>query len=631
MKLYYYYRTLTLACIDAVALCISVAFTYFFLYPRELFNLVEGRYLIQSAAIFSLLFITIAFFMKLYRVNWKYASIQEAITLSLSLGLSSLGLMIFQKMMFEQVLERIAILSFCIALLILGAVRMALRLLGIGQHWRKYSLPFRKIKTKKRTLVIGAGRAGRALVRQLYTSPFHELKPIVFADDDPKNMHFIIQGIKVVGTTKDLKNIIEKYDIEAIVIAIPSLNQKRRVELITEAKLLCKDVQTLPMIEELVTGKISVNAIRDVSIEDLLGREPVELDISGIKSEVEGRTVLVTGAGGSIGSEICRQITQFNPNTVLLLGHGENSIYLIERELKTLNVNVNFVPIIADIQDKNRLKEIFLDYKPNIVFHAAAHKHVPLMEANPYESVKNNVYGTKNIAEVASEHKVDRFVMISTDKAVNPTNVMGSTKRIAELIIQDLGKFSATKFAVVRFGNVLGSRGSVIPLFKSQIFSGGPVTVTHPDMTRFFMTIPEASRLVIQAGILADGGEVFVLDMGEPVKIMDLAKKMIELSGFTEDEMPIVYSGIRPGEKMYEELLRLEEIDSASIYPKIFKGKKIYGYNIKAIFNEIENRKDSTINLKSYLLEIANTNFKVVNGANTSNKVEVDLNVQKVN
>jgi len=221
--------------------------------------------------------------------------------------------------------------------------------------------------------------------------------------------------------------------------------------------------------------------------------------------------------------------------------------------------------------------------------------------------------------------------MISTDKAVNPTNVMGSTKRIAELIIQDLGKFSATKFAVVRFGNVLGSRGSVIPLFKSQIFSGGPVTVTHPDMTRFFMTIPEASRLVIQAGILADGGEVFVLDMGEPVKIMDLAKKMIELSGFTEDEMPIVYSGIRPGEKMYEELLRLEEIDSASIYPKIFKGKKIYGYNIKAIFNEIENRKDSTISLKSYLLEVANTNFKVVNGANTSNKVEVDLNVQKVN
>ena len=606
MKFYYYYRTLTLACIDTVALGIAMGFTYFFLYPKELFELIDSQLLLQSATVFALLFVTLAFLMKLYRVNWKYASIQEALTLSLSLGASSIGLMIYQNFVFGQVLERITILSFCISLLLLGAIRIALRLLGIGQHWRKYALPRRLVKSRKRTLVIGSGRAGRSLVRQLYVSPFHELKPVAFLDDDPKNMHFIIQGIEVVGTTRDLKSVIEKHRIEAIVLAIPSLNQQRRIELITEAKILCKDVQTLPMIEELITGKVSVSAIRDVSIEDLLGREPVELDISGIKSEIEGRTVLVTGAGGSIGSEICRQIIQFNPTTLLLLGHGENSIYLIERELRGLQFPINLVPIIADVQDRTRLEEVFVTHKPHVVFHAAAHKHVPLMEANPYESVKNNVYGTKNVAEVADLFQAERFVMISTDKAVNPTNVMGSTKRIAEMVIQELGRRSKTKFAVVRFGNVLGSRGSVIPLFKSQILAGGPVTVTHPEMTRFFMTIPEASRLVIQAGILADGGEVFVLDMGEPVKIVDLAKNMIELSGFTEDEMPIIFSGIRPGEKMYEELLKDGEVDPEAIYPKIFVGRTRQKESVVKILNLVDRYKETPLQLRNILLDIAN-------------------------
>ena len=606
MKFYYYYRTLTLACIDAAALVVAMSFTYFFLYPKELFELIDSQLLFQSAGVFALFFVTLAFLMKLYRVNWKYASIQEAMTLTLSLGLSSLGLTAYQMIFLGQMLERITILSFCIGLLLLGAIRVALRLLGIGQHWRKYALPRRMVKSRKRTLVIGAGRAGRSLVRQLYASPFHELKPVAFVDDDPKNMHFIIQGIEVVGTTDDLKAVIEKHQIEAIVLAIPSLTQQRRIELITEAKTLCKNVQTLPMIEELITGKISVSAIRDVSIEDLLGREPVELDISGIKSEIEGRTVLVTGAGGSIGSEICRQIIQFNPTTILLLGHGENSIYLIERELRGLQFPINLVPIIADVQDRTRLEQVFATHKPQVVFHAAAHKHVPLMEANPYESVKNNVYGTKNVAEVADLFSVERFVMISTDKAVNPTNVMGSTKRIAEMVVQDLGHRSQTKFAVVRFGNVLGSRGSVIPLFKSQILAGGPVTVTHPEMTRFFMTIPEASRLVIQAGILADGGEVFVLDMGEPVKIVDLAKNMIELSGFTEDEMPIVFSGIRPGEKMYEELLKDGEVDPEAIYPKIFVGRTRQKESLEHILTLVNQHKESPLQLRNVLLDIAN-------------------------
>ena len=608
MKFYYYYRTLTLACIDAAALVFAMSFTYFFLYPKELFKLIDSQLLLQSAVVFALLFVTLAFFMRLYRVNWKYASVQEAMTLSLSLGLSSIGLVIYQKIIFGEVLERITILSFCIALLLLGAIRITLRLLGIGQHLRKYALPRRMVKSRKRTLVIGAGRAGRSLVRQLYVSPFHELKPVAFLDDDPKNMHFIIQGIEVVGTTKNLEAVIEKYRIEAIVLAIPSLKQQRRIELITEAKTLCKNVQTLPMIEELITGKISVSAIRDVSIEDLLGREPVELDISGIKSEIEGRTVLVTGAGGSIGSEICRQIMQFNPTTLILLGHGENSIYLIERELRGLQFPINLVPVIADVQDRIRLEEVFATYNPQVVFHAAAHKHVPLMESNPYESVKNNIYGTKNIAEVTDLFHAERFVMISTDKAVNPTNVMGSTKRIAEMIVQDLGQRSQTKFAVVRFGNVLGSRGSVIPLFKSQILAGGPVTVTHPEMTRFFMTIPEASRLVIQAGILADGGEVFVLDMGEPVKIIDLAKNMIELSGLTEDEMPIVFSGIRPGEKMYEELLKDGEVNPEAISPGIFVGKSSRNPELYNNLSEIETIRDKN-ELKQYLIRWANEQY----------------------
>lgn len=612
MKFYYYYRTLTLACIDAVALVFAMSFTYFFLYPKELFSLVDTQLLLQSAILFALLFVSIAFLMKLYRVNWKYASIQEALTLSLSLALSSVGLMAYQVIVFGQILERITILSLCISLLLLGAIRIALRLLGIGQHWRKYSLPLRLVKTRKRTLVIGAGRAGRSLVRQLYASPFHELKPVAFVDDNPKNMHFMIQGIEVVGATNDLEAVIEKHRIEAIVLAIPSLSQQRRVELITEAKTLCENVQTLPMIEELVTGKVSVSAIRDVSIEDLLGREAVELDISGIRSEIEGRTVLVTGAGGSIGSEICRQIVQFNPTTILLLGHGENSIYLIERELRGLQLPINLVPIIADVQDRTRLEEVFEMHKPDVVFHAAAHKHVPLMEANPYESVKNNIYGTKNVAEVADQFKTERFVMISTDKAVNPTNVMGSTKRIAEMVVQDLGSRSQTKFAVVRFGNVLGSRGSVIPLFKSQIQAGGPVTVTHPEMTRFFMTIPEASRLVIQAGILADGGEVFVLDMGEPVKIVDLAKNMIELSGFTEDEMPIVFSGIRPGEKMYEELLKEGEVDPKAISPGIFVGKSSINPELYVNLNNIEGIYDKN-QLRNYLIDWANKSYSNIN------------------
>lgn len=354
----------------------------------------------------------------------------------------------------------------------------------------------------------------------------------------------------------------------------------------------------MPNIDDIMSGRVEVNKLKKVEVEDLLGREPVNLDHEGIEEQVRDKVILVTGAGGSIGSEIVRQITKFQPRKILLLGHGENSIYTILEEVNGFRNNIDYVPIIADIQDRDRIFEVFSIHNPNIVYHAAAHKHVPLMEYNPKEAVKNNIIGTKNVAEATCKHKGEKFVMISTDKAVNPPNVMGATKRIAEMIVQSLNKeYPSTTLVAVRFGNVLGSRGSVIPKFRKQIEHGGPITITDDRMTRYFMTIPEASRLVIQAGALAKGGEVFVLDMGEPVKIKDLAKNMIKLSGYTEDEIIIEISGIRPGEKLFEELLNEDEIHPKQVYEKIYIGKsKTYEYkyliNILNGFTEEFNKEE---------------------------------------
>ncbi|CXD72007.1 UDP-D-quinovosamine 4-dehydrogenase [Staphylococcus aureus] len=349
----------------------------------------------------------------------------------------------------------------------------------------------------------------------------------------------------------------------------------------------------MPNIEDVMSGELEVNQLKKVEVEDLLGRDPVELDMDMISNELTNKTILVTGAGGSIGSEICRQVCNFYPERIILLGHGENSIYLINRELRNrFGKNVDIVPIIADVQNRARMFEILEMYKPYAVYHAAAHKHVPLMEDNPEEAVRNNILGTKNTAEAAKNAEVKKFVMISTDKAVNPPNVMGASKRIAEMIIQSLNdETHQTNFVAVRFGNVLGSRGSVIPLFKSQIEEGGPVTVTHPEMTRYFMTIPEASRLVLQAGALAEGGEVFVLDMGEPVKIVDLARNLIKLSGKKEDDIRITYTGIRSGEKMFEELMNKDEVHPEQVFEKIYRGKvqHMKCNEVEAIIQDIVN------------------------------------------
>ncbi|CAL29256.1 capsular polysaccharide synthesis enzyme CapD (fragment 2) [Staphylococcus carnosus] len=425
-------------------------------------------------------------------------------------------------------------------------------------------------------MVVGAGRGGYFLIRQMLTTSNMGLEPVLAVDDDPNKQNIsITMGVKVQGYINDIPELVNKFKIKKIIIAIPTLSQKRLREITELCKNLNVEVLIMPDIESVMTGELEVNQLKKVDVEDLLGRDPVELDMKMISEELTNKTILVTGAGGSIGSEICRQVCKFAPKKIVLLGHGENSIYLIHRELlKQYRDEIEIVPVIADVQDRERIMNVMKTHKPYFVYHAAAHKHVPMMEYNPEEAVKNNVIGTKNAAESAQLAEVSKFVMISTDKAVNPPNVMGASKRIAEMIIQNLNtRPGNTDFVAVRFGNVLGSRGSVIPLFKEQIAAGGPVTVTHPEMTRYFMTIPEAARLVLQAGALATGGEIFVLDMGEPVKIVDLAKNLIRLSGFKEEDIDIEFSGVRPGEKLYEELLNEKEIHPEQVYEKIYRGK----------------------------------------------------------
>jgi FlaA1/EpsC-like NDP-sugar epimerase len=507
-----------------------------------------------------------AFIYRLYHKAWEYASIGELMAITKAVTFSIIITAVIQFAVFQDIYVRALMITWMIHIILIGGSRFV---------WRVFRDRYIKPnENKRRTLIIGAGAAGMMVARQLVNNPDAELRPIAFIDDDLNKQKLQFFNIPVMGTTKDIEDVVRALRIEHIIIAIPSLTKKELNHIFEQCAKTKAKTQIVPKLEDIVTGKVSVSQFRDVQVEDLLGREPVELDIESISSYIENKIILVTGAGGSIGSEICRQVCRFNPKKIVLLGHGENSIYQIDMELRNqYKDQIEIVPVIGDIQDRKRMFDVMEEHKPHVVYHAAAHKHVPLMEYNPKEAVKNNIFGTKNVAEAAATFGVQTFVLISTDKAVNPTNVMGATKRFAEMIIQQLDKQSKTKFVAVRFGNVLGSRGSVIPLFKKQIQAGGPVTVTHPDMTRYFMTIPEASRLVIQAGALAKGGEIFVLDMGEPVKIVDLAKNLIKLSGYTVEEIGIEFTGIRPGEKLFEELLNENEVHPEQVFPKIHIGK----------------------------------------------------------
>jgi FlaA1/EpsC-like NDP-sugar epimerase len=589
---------LLLVLLDSLIVASAVYIASWIVYPSmEIFSM---NTLLVSAVTLLLSHHLFAFIFKLYHKVWAYASISElvAIVKAVSLSILMTGFIQYFVNGFS-IYRRGLFVTWLIHILFIGGSRFAWRVVR-----DRYIVSG---DNKKRTLIVGAGAAGAMIARQLkYEASQSELDPIGFVDDDPNKQRLELYNLSVIGTTEELSTIVKRERVEHIVIAIPSVTNGKLKRIITLANDTGAKVQILPKIEDLASGKVSIKALRNVDVEDVLGRPSVELDIETIKEDITCETVMVTGAGGSIGSEITRQIMRFKPKQILLVGHGEYSIYKIDMELKQTfsNQDTEIIPIIADVQDRKRIFDIVEEYQPKFIYHAAAHKHVPLMEYNPHEAVKNNVMGTKNVAEAADYHHVDTFVLVSTDKAVNPTNVMGATKRLAEMIVQDLGQKSETTFVAVRFGNVLGSRGSVIPLFKQQIASGGPVTVTHEDMTRYFMTIPEASRLVIQASTLARGGEVFVLDMGEPVKIIDLAKNVIKLSGYTVEEIGIKVTGIRPGEKMYEELLDDKEVLPGEVFEKIYVGRTGH-IEIESVLQLIARFKDLTIpELKHALMNI---------------------------
>ncbi|GGA65096.1 polysaccharide biosynthesis protein [Ornithinibacillus halotolerans] len=562
-------RLLLLILLDSIIVAFAIFLAAWIAYPN---SEAEGMHVLILTSVSLLVFHHIfAFIYKLYNKVWSYASVGELLAIIKAVTFSIIAAGIVQFIVNDFTLFRRAlIVTWLLHIVLIGGSRFMWRI--VRDHYIVND------EGKKRTLIVGAGSAGSMIARQFhYNHDESELLPVAFVDDDPSKQKMEVYGIPVLGKIDDIARIVENHNIEHVVIAIPSLKNgelQRIVDLCNQTKA---KVQMIPKLEDLMSGKITVSNLRNVDVEDVLGRKPVELDINKIAEYVTGNTVMVTGAGGSIGSEICRQLMKFSPGKILLVGHGEYSIYNIDMELREKygHTDIEILPVIADVQDRQRIFDLVEEHRPYIMYHAAAHKHVPLMEYNPHEAVKNNVLGTRNVAEAADTFGVNTFVLVSTDKAVNPTNVMGATKRVAEMIVQSLAQKSETKFVAVRFGNVLGSRGSVIPLFKKQIERGGPVTVTHPEMTRYFMTIPEASRLVIQAGTLARGGEIFVLDMGEPVKIVDLARNLIKLSGYTEEEIPIEFSGIRPGEKMYEELLNENEIHPEAVYEKIYIGKTV--------------------------------------------------------
>lgn len=516
-----------------------------------------------SAVCFSALF----FAGRVYKVAWRFSSMADFFRLAFFTDVALLISHVIVGLLTDERTLYITgfLLHVCVCMLCSGIVRIFVRHTAMkersARRRRRLLEEGEGIRDFGKTLIVGAGGAGLRLMGEIRTEAFFEkCDPVCFVDDNEAKLGFFISGIPVAGTCSDIPSLCKKYNVKTVFLAIPSMDTSRRREIISLCLEAGAEVHSVPSFAEIMNNKKSSMLVKKVRIEDLLGREPVNMNIESVMGYVENKTVLVTGAGGSIGSELCRQLASHSPKKLVLFDIYENNVYDIQNELKRRYPSLNTETLIGSVRDYARLEQIFKSRRPDIVYHAAAHKHVPLMEDSPNEAIKNNVFGTLNTVRAAHESGVQRFVMISTDKAVNPTNVMGATKRMCEMIVQAWNKKSETDFVAVRFGNVLGSNGSVIPLFERQIAEGGPVTVTHPDIIRYFMTIPEAVSLVLQAGASATGGEIFVLDMGEPVKIVDLAKNMIKLSGFEPDvDIKIEYTGLRPGEKLFEELLMDEE------------------------------------------------------------------------
>lgn len=567
-------KMLTLVIVDLLLIFCSyfVAFIFRFKYTdisiAEIVVMYESY--ISKIFLMSLIFIGIFMAFKQYKSIWSIASIDEFLRGIIATGLATSVVLVISCLDKRRIPLMVTIMAGIMIMVFCNGIR-------IGWRVVRRTLIFitdRSNGNCKRVLVVGAGGAGALVANEYKKNPQYKKKVVAFVDDSWAKKGIYVSGIKVLGDRYDIPTVVEEQRIDEIIIAISELNEVELKRILDECKKTTAQVKIMPGVSEVIDGKFSVKKIRDVDVEDLLGREPIKLDFSGISSYIENKVIMVTGGGGSIGSELCRQIARFNPKELIIFDIYENNAYDLQNELLRKYKDLNLKTLIGSVRDRKRLNNIFKEYRPQVVFHAAAHKHVPLMEDSPGEAIKNNVLGTLNTAELASEYGVERFVLISTDKAVNPTNVMGATKRLCEMVIQSIDKESDTEFVAVRFGNVLGSNGSVVPLFKKQIAEGGPVTLTHKDITRYFMTIPEASQLVLQAGAYAKGGEIFVLDMGQPVKIYDLAENLIRLFGYIpNEEIEIKVTGLRPGEKLYEELLMDEEGLSETPHKKIFIGR----------------------------------------------------------
>lgn len=568
--------------------------------PQYISNYVENvlPYTIMSLLIFWLF--------RLYHSLWQYASIAEVYRIAEACIIVEVVHFLSNKIM-GNMLPRSCYFNAAIYLIIaICASRFMYRMI------RTVLNKYRNIKTSNNVMIIGAGEATNVIMREIQNSSYLANSNIAcIIDDDRRKVGKYIRGVKVIGTRDKIKEAAKLYDIDEIIFAIPSASNEVKRDILNICKETDCTLKILPGVYQMVDGEINVNSIRNVDVLDLLGRDPIEVDIESIMDYVKDKVIMVTGGGGSIGSELCRQLVSHKPKQLIIFDIYENNAYDIQQELKINYPDANVVTLIGSIRNVSRLESVFAQYKPDIVYHAAAHKHVPLMEVSPDEAVKNNVVGTWNVARMADKSGVKKFVMISTDKAVNPTNVMGATKRICEMIVQTYNEISKTDFVAVRFGNVLGSNGSVIPLFKRQIEAGGPVTVTDPNIIRYFMTIPEAVSLVLQAGAYAKGGEIFILDMGEPVKIDDLAKNLIRLSGYTLGvNMEIKYTGLRPGEKLYEELLMKEEGLQETDNKLIHIGKPIE-FDKENFFDNLEKLKEEayseTGNIRESLKKVVDT------------------------
>lgn len=518
---------------------------------------------------------TLIFFViwKLYRSVWRYASANELVNIVGATACASLAQFVYCKFTDNRMPRSYSVLYFFLLTLAICCIRFGYRILRLINNKRMNLLGKEHCVN---VMIIGAGAGGDMILKEIENSRYLSMRAKCIIDDQPGCHGKLMRGVPIVGGRESILDAVGRYSIDEIIFAIPSASVQTRKEILDICKESGCKLRTIPGTYQLINGDVSVSSLKEVEIEDLLGREPIRINTEEVLGHVGGKVVLVTGGGGSIGSELCRQLAAHHPKQLIILDIYENNAYDIQQELIRKYPELDLVVLIASVRNKERIDSIFETYRPNIVYHAAAHKHVPLMEDSPHEAIKNNVFGTYKVAQAADRYGVDKFVLISTDKAVNPTNIMGASKRLCEMLIQSMNRSSRTNYVAVRFGNVLGSNGSVIPLFKKQIAEGGPVTVTHPDIIRYFMTIPEAVSLVLQAGAYARGGEIFVLDMGEPVRILDLATNLIKLSGYrVGEDIQIVFTGLRPGEKMYEELLMNEEGLKETANKMIFIGKPI--------------------------------------------------------